>query len=272
MERAPTEDHSIYVTHPLDDNLVGTIAGDLENLAVKQGYDSAGIVNFADSFVQNLSYQAEQGEYPKYPVETLVDKGGDCEDTAILAAALLQATGYDAILLRLESPIEGEAGHMAVGVAIPGVSSGYSYSYGGETYYYLETTSAWPAGDMPPQAFSRYHGTSDAIYKLEPAPVLRFRRQMEYRVRRWWLRDASLGITVTVTNWGTADADSFYVLAVFEGSGNCAKSSAAYGLPYGCEISGVAVKGIVVPRGGGTLQVQIFSGGLEVEDWSTFVS
>ncbi len=42
----------------------------------------------------NLSYQKDPGHgYAKYPIETLVENGGDCEDLTILAAALLKPTG-----------------------------------------------------------------------------------------------------------------------------------------------------------------------------------
>ena len=125
-------------------------------------------MNFAASFVQNFKYEEDtDGEYPNYPVETLFDKKGDCEDTAILTAALLQSMGYDTVLIRFLSATEGEAGHMAVGVAVAGVSGGYSYPYDGKNYYYLETTAtSWELGDMPPDILSKYKGKSDAIYEL----------------------------------------------------------------------------------------------------------
>jgi hypothetical protein len=267
MERAPVEDYSIYVTHPLDDNFTGTIAGELKSRAVKQGYGPEKTVNFAASFVQNLKYKTEQQEYPNYPVETLVDKGGDCEDTAILAAALLQAMGYDAVLIRFSPATEGGAGHMAVGVAVPGVSGGHSYSYDDKTYYYLETTSPWPLGEMPDDILSKYKGKSDGIYKLAAVPALRF-TDFTWSVERRWLSDTTVDLKVTVTNWGTADADAFYVRAYFDGYESGARSSAEYGLAYGHQISGVATKGIVWPSGGGTLRVELFEGGVKVDDWS----
>ena len=228
-------------------------------------------MNFAASFVQNLKYETEREEYPNYPVETLVDKGGDCEDTAILTAALLQAMGYDAVLIRFSPPKEGDAGHMAVGVAVTGVSGGRSYSYDGQTYYYLETTSSWPVGEIPPDILSKYKGKSDGIYKLVPAPALRF-TDFAWSVERRWFSDTTVDLKVTVTNWGTADADAFYVRAYFEGHESAAKSSATYDLAYGHQISGVATKGIVLPSGGGTLRVELFQDGVKVDDWSRVIA
>ncbi len=215
MERAPLEDYSIYVTHPKDDaEVTDLLAAELKRLAVQRGYDAEETVNFTASFVQNLKYTEDvDGEYPNYPVETLVDKAGDCEDTAILTAALLQAMGYDAVLIRFDPVRERDAGHMAVGVAVTGVSGGYSYTYDGEKYYYLETTStSWTVGEMP----SEYEGKSDGIYELVPVPALRFADFAWGSNNRLFSND-TIYLEVTVTNWGTANADAFYVRAFFEG-------------------------------------------------------
>jgi hypothetical protein len=55
-------------------------------------------------------------EYPRYPIETLVDKGGDCEDTAILAASIIRGMGYGVVLLVFPKTADSP-GHCAVGVA-----------------------------------------------------------------------------------------------------------------------------------------------------------
>lgn len=83
---------------------------------------------------------ADGVEYPKYPVETLVDGKGDCEDSSILAAALLSLMDYDVVLL-------GYSDHMAVGVQMTDFGpyyAGYTpkyYDFGGKRYYYVETTN-----------------------------------------------------------------------------------------------------------------------------------
>lgn len=272
MERAPIEDYSIYVTHPGDDvELVYPLAAELKKQAVQKGYDSEETVNFAARFVQNLTYEEDtDGEYPNYPVETLVKKEGDCEDTAILTAALLQAMGYDAVLIRF-APVAG-AGHMAVGVAVAGVSGGYSYTYDGEKYYYLETTfTSWEVGDMPPDILSKYNGKSDAIYRLVPVPALRFANFTWGSNNRLFSKE-TVYLEVTVTNWGTANANDFYIRAFFEGYESGAKQSDTYDLEYGYQISGVAARGIAMPSGGGTLLVELWLDGEAVDDWSIHIS
>ena len=82
-------------------------------------------MNFVMAFVQSLPDTIDKGttpydEYPRYPVETLFARGGDCEDTPILVAALLDRLGYDVALLVLEN-----AQHMAVGVSITDTYESY---------------------------------------------------------------------------------------------------------------------------------------------------
>jgi hypothetical protein len=101
------------------------------------------------AFVQSLPYFKDDvstghDDYARYPIETLVDRGGDCEDTAILTAALLKEMGYDVIIVDLP-------GHVAVGITCSGCK-GFSYPYEGKMYYYLETTgNNWKVGQIPPQ-------------------------------------------------------------------------------------------------------------------------
>ncbi|MFA6332308.1 MAG: PEGA domain-containing protein [Methanoregula sp.] len=91
------------------------------------------------AFVQGVEYRSDGGsgqanEYWKYPIETLGDGSGDCEDTAILAAALLKEMGYDVAVVILP----GDFGHAAVAVACENCN-GYYYPLDDRKYYYLET-------------------------------------------------------------------------------------------------------------------------------------
>ena len=263
MERAQTPDYSVYVTHPKDDDYIQSLANSLSSEALKRGFDVEEEVGFAASFVQSLRYLEEDEEYPRYPVETLVDGGGDCEDTAILAAALLQAMGYDVVLLNFSATTADGAGHMAVGVALPSVTGGHSYYFEGEDYYYLETTTVSKVGDIP----SEYRTREPIILEVAPKPILRLSK-FEWTVISRWLREDKLVLEVQVTNWGTADAEGLYVRAFFEGHEAGAKTSDTFDLEYGYRISPVPVGDIVVPSGGGTLCVELFDDGINVDEWS----
>jgi hypothetical protein len=113
-------------------------------------------------FVQSLPYASDDvttgfDEYPKTVVETIVEGGGDCEDTAILTAALLQAEpfGYDTILI---SP----PGHMAVGIYGEDLLGTY-WELDGRRYYYLETTGeGYDVGNIP----DVYKDESARLYRV----------------------------------------------------------------------------------------------------------
>ncbi|MCD6495608.1 PKD domain-containing protein [Candidatus Bipolaricaulota bacterium] len=80
-----------YVLDPRDDPTISDIASALR---AKIGGGDTEFARFALSFVQGgITYALDQPgfEYPLYPLETLVDKKGDCEDTTILYVSLLRA-------------------------------------------------------------------------------------------------------------------------------------------------------------------------------------
>lgn len=260
IERAPVADYSIYVTHPLDDIFCEELASRLSEEAGNRDFDSLETLQFAAAFVQDLAYLSEVEEYPKYPIETLVDKGGDCEDTAILMAALLHAMGYDAVLVNLSSPYPGEPGHMAVGVAFPGLSQGTMFTYENIDYYYLETTCVSKLGYMPED----YVDHSVSIYRLVSKPILRL-SSLKWSIWGWPMN--TLTLDTTVTNWGTADAHEAYVRAFFYGNESGAKSSALFDLEFGHRLSHVTVERLEVPSRGETLCVQLVLDGKVVDEW-----
>ena len=103
-------------------------------------------INFVLSFVQSLPYTLDTvstgyDEFRRYAIETLIDGGGDCEDTTILVAAILHGLGEKTVLIFTP-------GHIAIGVS--GNFSGASVTYNGTEYYYCETTgTGWTVGDLP---------------------------------------------------------------------------------------------------------------------------
>jgi len=150
--------YSEYVDNPADDNWMNRLGSQFENLAEKQGWGDFDTVSFALSFVQSLPYTSDvvttsYDEYPRYPVETIVDGGGDCEDTSVLFSSIVRGMGYGTVLLKLE-----EDKHMAVGVLISqnivnNWNQNYSLTYytsNGKIYAYCETTGeGWELGHKP---------------------------------------------------------------------------------------------------------------------------
>ena len=84
-----------------------------------------------------------QPEWPRYPIETLMDEVGDCEDDVILTAAVLKRLGYDVALLYYP-------GHCALGVVGAHGLPGAYVVYEGKEYFYGETTAeGWLLGEAP---------------------------------------------------------------------------------------------------------------------------
>jgi len=86
-----------------------------------------------------------QEEWPRSPIETLMDQVGDCEDAAILTSAIMCRLGFQMALLMLP-------GHCALGIAgvedLPGTYINDPES--GRHYYYAEATaSGWQIGSLP---------------------------------------------------------------------------------------------------------------------------
>jgi len=210
LPRTPTANYSVYATHPMDDAYLEELVSELEAAAQEEGFNPRQTAEFFISFVQSLPYSADSvttpfDEYPRYPIETLVDMGGDCEDSSILLASLLDMMGYDAVFLVFPGTAN-ESGHAAIGVAgLEGVFGTY-WEHEGKRYYYQETTgTGWKLGEVPPE----YKKASADIYDLTPVAIITHQWQATSQGDR-------VEMTVTIENLGTAEASGIYIQAGFD--------------------------------------------------------
>lgn len=166
----PHDRQSNYAEYALSDYdrpSMKSLINMFNDIGAKAGYTKYDDVMNVVTFVQALPYTSDKvttgyDEYPRYPVETLVDDGGDCEDTSILTAALLNEMGYGIVLL--EFP-----GHMAVGVKCSDDYPGTYYEYNGAKYFYLETTgNGWAIGQVPDE----FKGSEAIIRPMILAPTV----------------------------------------------------------------------------------------------------
>jgi hypothetical protein len=162
--RYVTSDYRGYILHPYDDAYISVLVREFDKIAALNNLTFIEEVEIVISFVQNLHYLTDDNtgfdEYPKFPVESLVDMGGDCEDTSILMAHLLEAMNIDTALLTLP-------GHMAIGVELNG--SGVHWDIDNHTFYYLETTVAgWELGSIPDE----HIGKTVSIESVDKMPFL----------------------------------------------------------------------------------------------------
>lgn len=123
-------------------------ANELQGAAREHRYATYEEISLALSFVQSIPYSLDeestgQSEYWRYPIETLYDETGDCEDTTILAAALLRRLGHSVVTLLLPE-------HAALGVEAPPGTPGRFVQHQGKSMYYCETTATgWEVGELP---------------------------------------------------------------------------------------------------------------------------
>lgn len=147
----------------------GTSSQEAEFQQVTSSLPNTDKVNFILAFVQSLPYTVDNvttgyDEFRRYAIETLIEGGGDCEDTTILACAILSGLGYKLVLIHTP-------GHIAFGV--PGDFSGAYFSYNNDKYYYCETTgTGWTAGELPNGI-----GRQAEITPITPTPVVDVRSQ-----------------------------------------------------------------------------------------------
>jgi len=201
-ERHRTRRFGAYIADPFDEPFVAGLADRIRRFADRRGLSRRDRVNAAVRFVQSLEYTPDdvttgQVEYPKYPIETLVHEGGDCEDTSLLLGALLRELGCEVAPVVLPNHH-----HMLLGVAPDFDVDGAYYGYEDTAYYTLEATGhGWNIGDLPRQ----YRNASAEVHPIDETPVL---------VHEWHARPQRSGdvdLSVHVANFGDAPAESLSV-------------------------------------------------------------
>jgi len=129
-----------------ESSVIREIASDLWDIS--EG-DKELFVNLVIQFVHQICYN--ETTYTKYPVETLVEGSGDCDNVAVLAASILNAKGFDVIVMLVEA--DG-VGHAMLGVNIRqpddlykyGRDVAWYYEYNNVKYWLIEATWGEPGG------------------------------------------------------------------------------------------------------------------------------
>jgi hypothetical protein len=149
-----------YFTTTQDSYLQALVAK-INATATQQGYSSYQEVNFVLAFVQSIPYVTDLNstgyqDYPRFPVETLVDNVGDCKSHSTLFATLTLMLGYGTVYI---NPPD----HLAVGILGNNLQGTY-WTYDNQTYYYCETTGeGFTIGQLPAQ----FNGESAYVYSID---------------------------------------------------------------------------------------------------------
>jgi uncharacterized repeat protein (TIGR02543 family) len=262
LPRPSTKNYAVYVTHPLDDPFISQLVERIEETALEEGYYGYDEISLAAAFVQSMPYTSDSvttgfDEYPRYPIETLVDDGGDCEDTAILMAALIDAMGYGAAIVIFPGS-DTLLGHCATAVKDGADLSGSYYNFENGKYYYLETTGdGWEIGELPDE----YHGADANLYGMSPVPIL---------THDWTgsSKGSVYELHVKIENLGSAAAQGVYVSAGFDaGDGTWWSSKKSPSFDLGINESITANLSLTVPAGKHTrLLIHVVYGGYTVDE------
>ncbi len=126
------------------------------------------ILDFVHQYVYDKRSEKD-GNYVRFPLETIVEGNGDCEDLSILGAALMKAIGIEVALIDIPNPEKDKPGHVALGVV--GDFKGSHYELNGKKYFFAETTgtdwrnkpSTWKIGHIP----ENYKTRKAFIYVVE---------------------------------------------------------------------------------------------------------
>ena len=129
------DQYDTFVYDDYDVDILNTIINAISESEGRKSYDLAQLIV---AFVQSIPYDHNAND-PKFTIETLFNKTGDCDDKSILLAKLLSYAGYDTCLFIYEI---GQ--HMAVGLKVDESTDSYK-----DGYIFIESTGYNPIGNIP---------------------------------------------------------------------------------------------------------------------------
>ena len=138
-----------FITY--DNKTIKRIAESLTEKSKTKEESAQIILDFVHTIFYDVSIE-ENRDYVRYPIETIVEKNGDCEDLSILGVALMKSIGIDAGLVQIDKKGNGH-----VAIVVNGNFQGAYYNVNGKKYFYAEATSpellsqrsGWEIGEIP---------------------------------------------------------------------------------------------------------------------------
>jgi len=124
------QSYRAMVQDPSQESLYTAILAEADKIRLQKKLSDDEYFELITVYTQSLRYETREQNPAKFPVETVVDLAGDCDDKSLLLAGLLSREGYPVALLLFVPE-----SHMAVGVG----SDKYLYKNTG--YTFVETTN-----------------------------------------------------------------------------------------------------------------------------------
>lgn len=152
--------YNAFIDDPEQNELYNNVLNGLRNYRYQNHLDNDEYLELIVRFVQSIPNK--ERNYSRFPVETLFEENGVCEDKSYLLAGLLEREGYDVGLFTFENKNSSLPGHMVVGVKSDGLH------FNGTKYTLIETTMT----DFP-GANREYHyiGLTDNFDRSYKNPI-----------------------------------------------------------------------------------------------------
>jgi predicted RNA-binding protein associated with RNAse of E/G family len=119
-----SESARTMIQDPVQDELFSNLLREFRKVRSEQNLTDDEYAELLTAYVQSIDYHATD-DPAKYPVETVYDRQGDCDDKSLLLAGLLSREGYKVSLLLFE-----DKHHMVVGIGSDDnlyLDTGYAY-------------------------------------------------------------------------------------------------------------------------------------------------
>ena len=123
---------------PAQDQMYCALLGFFDEYAAEHNLTRDEYAELLTTYVQDIPYKTT-GMTAKFPIETVVEDWGDCDDKSVLLAGLLSKKGYDAGLMYFP-----EDNHMTAAI-----KGGEETGYGNTGYTLIETTRYAYIGEEP---------------------------------------------------------------------------------------------------------------------------
>lgn len=137
-----------FVDDPAQQDAIDALCEAFRAIKKKRGFSSDTYAEFITKYVQTIPYDVERASAgladqtlvgdPRFPVQTIVDGKGDCDEKVFLLAALLKHEGYGCAAF-----LYSEEKHLCLGIK----SEGAGYKNSG--YEIVETTSPMYISEVP---------------------------------------------------------------------------------------------------------------------------
>ena len=148
----PERYYSAIAYDPAQNQMYAELFRVFSTYAEKHNLTSDEYIELLSTYVQNIPYKTSKTEI-KFPIETVIQNRGDCDDKSILLSGLLAKKNYDAGVFVFEKDH-----HMAAGV-----KAGYQTEYENSGYSIIETTRYAYVGEVPELL---HHDTDHGEYRF----------------------------------------------------------------------------------------------------------